>query len=316
MRSLNPDRLRALTEVAAHGSFTIAAKRLNLAQPTVSLQVRELETQLGVRLIERLGKRAFPTAAGRELIEHARRIAQETERLLAAMRRHRDGWLGQVRIGSSTTALIYHLPPVLARLRKEHPNIELVVTTGTTTGVVERLLRNEIDLGIVSLPVNERLLEVVPLKSEPMVAIFSDRTQGLPPRVSPQYLLQHTLILEYTRAHVRTLIMGWLAGDGAEVRPAMELDNLEAVRRMVAAGLGASIVPEAVISEPHAGADIAVRPLEPALTRTLALVQRRDKPADAALMHVREALMSLSAPDARPAPARGQRRPGAEAGRG
>ena len=57
------------------------------------------------------------------------------------MRRHRDGWLGQVRIGSSTTALIYHLPPVLARLRKEHPNIELVVTTGTTTGVVERMLQ-------------------------------------------------------------------------------------------------------------------------------------------------------------------------------
>jgi DNA-binding transcriptional LysR family regulator len=135
MRSLNPDHLRALTEVVAHGSFTRAAKRLNLAQPTVSLQIRELETRLGVRLVDRLGKRAFATAAGRELIEHATRLAQETERLLAAMRRHRDGWLGQVRIGSSTTALIYHLPPVLARLRKEHPNIELVVTTGTTTGV-------------------------------------------------------------------------------------------------------------------------------------------------------------------------------------
>ena len=115
--------------------------RLNLAQPTISLQIRELETRLGVRLVDRLGKRAFATAAGRELIEHAQRIAQETDRLLGAMRRHRDGWLGQVRIGSSTTALIYHLPPVLARLRKEHPNIELVVTTGTTTGVVERMLK-------------------------------------------------------------------------------------------------------------------------------------------------------------------------------
>src|SRR5436189_221218 len=82
-----------------------------------------------------MAKRASATAPGRELIEHAQRIAHESGRLLAAMRRHRDGWLGQVRIGSSTTALIYHLPPVLARLRKEHPNIELVVTTGTTTGV-------------------------------------------------------------------------------------------------------------------------------------------------------------------------------------
>ena len=127
-----------------------------------------------------------------------------------------------------------------------------------------------------------------------MVAIFSDRTEDLPSKVTPQYLLQHTLILEYTRAHVRALIMGWLAGDGAEVRPAMELDNLEAVRRMVAAGLGASIVPAAVVSEPHAGADIVSRPLEPALTRTLALAQRRDKPSDPALAHVREALLSLA----------------------
>ncbi len=294
MRSVNPDHLRALAEVVAQGSFTRAAKRLNLAQPTISLQIRELEMRLGVRLVDRMGKRAFATAAGRELIEHAERLAREGERLLAAMRRHRDGWLGQVRIGSSTTALIYHLPPVLARLRKEHPNIELVVTTGTTTGVVERMLRNEIDLGVVSLPINERVLDLVPLMTEPMVAIFSDRTEGLPSKVTPQYLLQHTLILEYSRAHVRALIMGWLAGDGAEVRPAMELDNLEAVRRMVAAGLGASIVPAAVVSEPHAGSDIVARPLEPALTRTLVLAQRRDKPSDPALAHVREALLSLA----------------------
>lgn len=294
MRSLNPDYLRALEEVVAQGSFTRAAKRLNLAQPTVSLQIRELETRLGVRLVDRLGKRAYATAAGRELIEHAGRIAQESERMLAAMRRHRNGWLGQVRIGSSTTALIYHLPPVLTRLRKEHPNIELVVTTGTTTGVVERMLRNEIDLGIVSLPIAERLLDLVPLRTEPMVAIFSDRIEGLPSRITPEYLRQHTLILEYTRAHVRALITGWLSGDGTEVRPAMELDNLEAVRRMVAAGLGASIVPAAVVSEPHAAANIIALPLEPALTRTLALAQRRDKPSDPVLAHVREALLSLA----------------------
>jgi DNA-binding transcriptional LysR family regulator len=294
MRGLNPDHLRALTEVIEQGSFTRAAKRLNLAQPTVSLQIRELETRLGVRLVDRLGKRAYATAAGRELIEGAQHIARETDRLLAAMRRHRDGWLGQVRIGSSTTALIYHLPPVLARLRREHPNIELVVRTGTTTGVVERLLRNETDLGVVSLPVSDRLLDVVPLKSEPMVAIFAEHAENVPDMVTPQDLLQHTLILEDTRAHVRALIMSWLAGDGAEVRPAMELDNLEAVRRMVAAGLGASVVPAAVVSERHPGADVVARPLKPALSRTLALAQRRDKPSDPALGYVREALLGLA----------------------
>jgi DNA-binding transcriptional LysR family regulator len=299
MRSLNPDHLRTLTEVVAQGSFTRAAKRLNLAQPTVSLQVRELEARLGVRLVDRLGKRAFATAAGRDLIEHAKRIEEETERLMAAMRRHRDGWLGRVRIGSSTTALIYHLPPVLQALRSKHPNIELVVTTGTTSGVVERILRNEIDLGVVSLPIGERLLNVVPLKSEPLVAIFSVRVPKVPARVTPQFLLQHPLLLEFARAQVRALIIEWLSVDGVEPRPAMELDNLEAVKRMVASGLGASIVPAAAISKQEIDTQLIARPLKPELTRTLALVQRRDKPGDPALHAVRETLMSLAEEPAR-----------------
>jgi DNA-binding transcriptional LysR family regulator len=293
MRSVNPDHLHALVEVVAQGSFTRAAKRLNLAQPTISLQIRELETRLGVRLVDRLGKRAFAPAAGRELIDHAQRIQQETDRLMAAMRRHRDGWLGQVRIGSSTTALIYHLPPVLQRLRREHPSIELVVTTGTTTGVVERILRNEIDLGIVSLPVSERQLDIAPLKAEPLVAIFAARTRNLPNRVTAQFLRQYPLLLEFARAHVRALIIDWLSSDGVEPRPAMELDNLEAVKRMVASGLGVSIVPSAAIADAD-GIKLLARPLRPSLSRTLALVQRRDKPDDVALRTVRSALMTLS----------------------
>lgn len=294
MRGLNPDHLRALTEVVAQGSFTRAAKRLNLAQPTISLQIRELETRLGVRLIDRLGKRAFATAAGRELIAHADRMQQETDRLLATMRRHRDGWLGRVRIGSSTTALIYHLPPVLQRLRLKHPNIELVVTTGTTSGVVERILRNEIDLGVVSLPISERLLDIVPLKSEPLVAIFPASVANLPARATPQSVLQYPLLLEFARAHVRAMIIDWLSVDNTEPRPAMELDNLEAVKRMVASGLGASIVPAASITDADDRTNLAVRPLKPALSRTLALVQRRDKPSDPGLQHVRDALMTLA----------------------
>jgi DNA-binding transcriptional LysR family regulator len=293
MRGLNPDHLRALIEVVAQESFTRAAQRLNLAQPTVSLQIRELETRLGVRLVDRLGKRAFATAAGRELIEYARRIEQESERALAAMRRHRDGWLGQVRVGTSTTALIYHLPPVLTRLRKRYPQLELVVTTGTTAGVVERIMRNEIDLGVVSLPVEERQVEVVPLRCEPLVAIFSSQSKDIPETVTPQYCKQHPLLLEYARAQVKRLILDWLRVEGIEPRPAMEIENLEAVKRMVAAGLGASIVPAAVVAGKERGAGLIARPLDPPLSRTLGLVQRRDKPDDKALRYVRQALLTL-----------------------
>jgi DNA-binding transcriptional LysR family regulator len=114
--------------------------------------------------------------------------------------------------------------------------------------------------------------------------------------VTPEYLLRYPLLLEFARAQVRALIIGWLSAGSSDPRPAMELDNLEAIKRMVAAGLGASIVPEAAIADATDKSCLAQRPLKPSLTRTLALVQRRDKPADAAFDIVRQALLALGKP--------------------
>lgn len=137
-------------------------------------------------------------------------------------------------------------------------------------------------------------MDTAPLKAEPLVAIFAARTRNLPNRVTAQFLRQYPLLLEFARAHVRALIIDWLSADGVEPRPAMELDNLEAVKRMVASGLGVSIVPSAAIADASDGVKLVARPLRPSLSRTLALVQRRDKPDDAALRIVRTALMTLS----------------------
>src|SRR5207247_9937040 len=104
MRSLNLDQLRALLEVVEHGSFSAAARRLNLTQPAVSLQIRELERRFGVRLIERMGKQAHATIPGRELITAAQGIFRECALAEAAMRRFRDGWIGRVRLGTTLTA--------------------------------------------------------------------------------------------------------------------------------------------------------------------------------------------------------------------
>src|SRR5712672_1952927 len=88
MRNLNLDQLEALREVVALGSFSAAAERLNLTQPAISLQVKQLEARLGVRLVERIGKRAFATAAGRDLLAHARRLFDEAAAASATARPH------------------------------------------------------------------------------------------------------------------------------------------------------------------------------------------------------------------------------------
>ena len=99
MRSLNLDQLRAFVEVVERGSFTAAAKELNLTQPAVTHQVQELERRFQVTLVERVGKRAHLTQAGEGLIVHARQLLEGDERAQMEMRKLNDGWLGRVRVG-------------------------------------------------------------------------------------------------------------------------------------------------------------------------------------------------------------------------
>jgi DNA-binding transcriptional LysR family regulator len=292
MRSLNPDQLRTLVEVVEHGSFSAAARRLHLSQPAISLQVRELESRLGVKLVERIGKRAFASPAGAELIEHAKRIGAASDQAVAAMRRYKDGWMGRVRLGAGATALTYNLPPVLRSLREKYPAIELIVSTGSTTGVVERILDNRVDIGLVTLPAEEKMLLIKPVLDDELVAILPPGESGAGLPIAAKELARYPMIMEFRRAGTARLVWDWLAAQDQLIRPAMEIDSIEAITQCVSSGLGAAIVPRVAV----ASADVVVRPLRPRLKRTLGVIQRIDKPDEPALRHVREALMGLKRP--------------------
>src|SRR6202022_3328733 len=112
MRSLSLDQLKAFIEVADRGSFTAAARALNLSQPAVTHQVQELEQGFQVALLERPGKGAYPPAAREKLMEPARHLLDGDAHTRVAMRRFTDGWLGRVRIGTCMPVLMYVLPPL------------------------------------------------------------------------------------------------------------------------------------------------------------------------------------------------------------
>ena len=293
MRSLNLDQLRALLRVIELRSFSAAARQLNLTQPAVSLQIRELERRFGVQLIERVGKQAHATAPGRDLIEAAHRIFRECELTEAAMRRYRDGWIGRVHIGTTNTMLMYELPPILRRLRVDHPGIDLHVTNMPTRDSVERLLQNKIDLAVVTLPVDKRQLRITRLRPEMLVAIFPADTQDIPDEITPAYVARQPLLMEHTGGAVHALVTRWLSGQSPLPRAHMHLGTMDALKSAVASNLGMSIVPEVVVTgrEP----DIVVRPLRPPLSRTLALIEHRNKPNERALEIVRNALLGLRA---------------------
>src|SRR5262249_23850273 len=156
--------LRTFETVIGLASFTAAARRLNLSQSTVSVQIRELERRFGVTLIERMGKKAYATASGQVLAEAAQRIFHECESIEEALRRLREGWIGRVHVSTTNTALMYDLPPVLRRLRVDYPGLELHITNMATAESVEHVLENRIDLALVTLPVDNRNLRITPLR--------------------------------------------------------------------------------------------------------------------------------------------------------
>jgi DNA-binding transcriptional LysR family regulator len=290
---LNLDQLRAVVEVVRLGSFSAAARSLNLTQPAISFQVRELEERLGVALIERLGKRAYPTAAGAELIEYAHHIDRDVDAAMDAMRRRREGGLVRVRIGTGSVLLAYLLPSVLGALRRKHPTIELVITTGTADEISAHVAQNTLDIGLVSLPIAESSLTVMLVRQDPMVAVLPPSEQRAPPVLDARTLARYPLIFDVGGTRIHQLARDWFRAAGIEPRATMEVGHF-AIRNIVSAGLGASILTiESVLNE-ASSAPVIVRPLDPPLTRSLAVIRRSDKPDEPALIHVQDALLALS----------------------
>src|SRR5437773_11836367 len=164
-------RLETLAAVARHGSFSHAARELHLSQPAVSMQVRQLEQALGVPLLERVGKRAFPTKAGEVLLAHAGRARRELDAGLEVVQQLRGVVAGRIRLGTSASFSIYLLPPALRRFRSRYPKTELTVVTGNAPEIARGVVPNDLDVGIVSLPVRERELAVTAFHRHELVAI-------------------------------------------------------------------------------------------------------------------------------------------------
>ena len=272
MGSLNLDQIRTFSDVVTSGSFSATAIRHNVSQPAVSFQIKQLEKRLGVRLIERIGRKAVPTAAGSELLEHAARIQGEVEATLEAMARHAGGTIGRVRIGTGATACIFLLPPLLRELRGRFPDLEITVTTGNTPEIVRAVEENALDIALVTMPVSSRVLAVESILDDEFMLVSPPGTD-LPEQMTPELLKGLPLILFEPSGNTRRLVDHWLAKNGVAQTPVMSLGSVEAIKELVGAGLGHAILPAMALR----GSEATARPLLPRLYRELAVVLRKDK---------------------------------------
>jgi DNA-binding transcriptional LysR family regulator len=283
MPSLRLSHLRTLRAVARTGSFSRAGEALRLSQPAVSVHIAELEAGFGASLLERVGKRAFATPAGEAVLRRAQRIFDELDGAVQDVAALRGLVAGRVRLGTSATATIYLLPPILRRLRRRHPAIELSVVTGNAPDMIAGVLANEFDLALATLPAVGRELLVTKFYTDDLVAIAPPEKPWLGRRsVTPAELARHPLVLFERGGHIRRVMDSWFARAGAAPANVMEVGNSEATKTLVGAGLGVSLISAiAVRAEAKSGA-LAVMRLTPPLHRELGLIRRRDKPASPA----------------------------------
>lgn len=271
--------LRALEAVARRGSFSRAAHELHLTQPAVSMQVRALEAEVGAPLLERVGKRAFPTAAGEVLLAHAARARHELESALERIHGLKGIVAGRIRIGTSASISTYLLPSALRAFRARYPRTDLVIVTGNAGEIARAVVEGRLDVGIVSLPVRARELIVSAFHDDELVAIAPPgHPIGVRPRVAAAELAREPLVLFDHGGNVRRVIDGWFHAAGVAPAAPMELGNTEAIKKLVEAGLGLSVTSWfGVRAEVQAGLLTAI-PLEPRLLRRLGIVLRRGRP--------------------------------------
>lgn len=270
---MRADALEALAALDAAGSITAAAERRHMTQPALTRQLQALAREVGLDLLERRGRGVSLTPAGQALVALARRQRADWESTLASLRGRAAVPL---RLGCGTTIALTLLPAALARLRAEKPQLSVRVHAGDSAATAARLLAGEVDAGLVTTAAADRRLVAAPLLQDPVVAVGPAGTG--PERLSRAELAAEALCLYARGTGFRTFLDEWFAGAGWFPEPVAEMDSLEALREMVAAGLGLSLLPRSVVAT--AVGEGRVRLIQvPELMgveRTIALLRRVD----------------------------------------
>jgi LysR family transcriptional regulator, transcription activator of glutamate synthase operon len=272
-------QLRYLVALAEEGSFTRAAESVHIAQPAVSQQIRRLEEELGIVLVERTTRRVTLTDAGELLVVRARRILGELEAAESELQALSGMYTGHVTIGAMHTMGPVDLSLALALFSERHPNVLFTVREQSSEEMAEMLRVDELDLAFLS--VTERIeshgLGLHQLVSEELVVLLPrSHRLGNRKQVVMSELADEPFISFRAGARLRELLFA--AGREAHFEPRVRLESNESqrVRRLVSRGLGVAILPRSDAEGP--GADVAVATLtQPALRRDITLAWREGR---------------------------------------
>lgn len=240
---LDSRQLRAFAVLARTGSFTHTAHELHLTQSAISHAMKALETDIGCRLLDRLGKSVVLTQAGEQLLVHAERILQEMSTARAELG-HLGKWGStRLRIGASTTACQHVLPGVLREFRESFPHCAISIEPGDTPEMIEALRAHRIDLAVNLEPRKDEPLEFRPLFQDEMQFLVSPlHAWAKAGKVSREEIARQYYILYQKGSYTYRMIEEYFRKEDIVLHSQLALGNMEAIKELVKLGLGVSIL--------------------------------------------------------------------------
>lgn len=295
---MNLRDLRYLVTLAEVLHFGRAAEACHVSQPTLSTQIRKLEEELGVALVERAPRHVMLTPAGHDIAARARRVLAEVEQMRETARRTSDPEAGSVRLGVFPTLGPYLLPHVVPRIRARFPRLELLLVEEKTEVVLHMLRDGKLDAAVLAMPLHEDWLETEFLFEEPfLLAVPEGHPLSGHRNLRLAELSNQNLLLLEEGHCLRDQALEVCSLAGAGEKEGFRATSLETLRQMVAAGVGVTLLPMLAVKPPVSPSEnirlLAFR--DPPPSRRLALVWRKSSAMSAFLQQLATVLRDLPA---------------------
>jgi DNA-binding transcriptional LysR family regulator len=271
--------LQIFLSVSKHLNYTRAGEEINLSQPSVSVRIHQLESELRVKLFEQLGKKVVLTDAGQLLVPYANRVIAAVDDAHHAVDELQGLERGSLRIGASTTPGMYLVPQVVARFKRSHPKIDIHLRIKDTREVEDGVLNNEFDFGFVGghLAAAEVSAHAW-LTDELLLVVSPDHRLRNKKTVRKQDLEGESFIVRESGSATRATIVTQLQQANFELETVIEMENPESIKKAVQSGLGIAFISKfAIATELKAKTLTAIRVRNLTINRELKIVHRKDK---------------------------------------
>lgn len=293
------DQLETFLEVARLSSFSRAAEKRFRTQPAISSQIRSLEEEVGAKLLDRSGGKVSITASGKLFLKFAEEILEARKMMLTAIAENERIPKGEIVVGANEGTCLHVLPEVFAEFKKQYPDVNISITRSDYAKILESVIDNSVDFGVVSLPVIDPRLTVVLIHRDELVVIV--------PAKHPLAKLKSVSIAEASgfplivpkAGHTRDALENLFYERKLKPRYTMELDSSELLKRFVAADAGIGFIARSnVLEDIRANALLAIPIADATIRRDLALVFRKDKALSRAALAFIDTTVRLKSVDA------------------